>query len=279
MATYIVKRGENLFDIALKLYGSIEGIFNLLVLNTDSINHTGLSIEQTLMPGTALQYTSDKEINFDIANEIRKNGIKVRNGEHLYVYYNPETYIKSYVKRHNQGILKNAIILFPAIRDYSDGDVDEKTIGDFLAYINSFCVWNDKFVESDIPAIIGGDYAKAINTNEPERLFVPKMIVFQDGNETGFVFKMEEDSVVLIDWDDESGYDVCATANVRREIRHRYKDGGSHVIKVYGSFRFVFLDLRDINGTYYPMSEISVSEFLYGAQMANTESNQLIILT
>ena len=83
MATYIVKNGENLYDIALKLFGSVEGVFNLLVCNQDAIKETGLSLEKTIKAGTELTYT-DSIINKDVADAIEDDNIRVKNGEHTY---------------------------------------------------------------------------------------------------------------------------------------------------------------------------------------------------
>ena len=51
MATYTVQYGQNLFDVALTLYGSIEGILDLLV------NNKNLSINTELKYGDELEYT------------------------------------------------------------------------------------------------------------------------------------------------------------------------------------------------------------------------------
>ena len=38
MRTYTVRTGQNIFDVALTLYGSIEGVFDLLVSNPEGFN-------------------------------------------------------------------------------------------------------------------------------------------------------------------------------------------------------------------------------------------------
>ena len=50
MKQYITKHGQNIYDISLVLYGSIEGIFDLLVHN-DSIN-----LNNAIPTGTVLEY-------------------------------------------------------------------------------------------------------------------------------------------------------------------------------------------------------------------------------
>lgn len=52
MAEYTVQTGQNLFDVALSLYGSIEGLLDLMV------NNPSLSIDSEIKSGDKLQYTS-----------------------------------------------------------------------------------------------------------------------------------------------------------------------------------------------------------------------------
>lgn len=51
MAEYTVQTGQNLFDVALSLYGSIEGLLDLMVSNPS------LSIDSEIKSGDRLQYT------------------------------------------------------------------------------------------------------------------------------------------------------------------------------------------------------------------------------
>lgn len=48
MATYTVKPNQNLFDVALHIYGSIEGLFDLLISNPDLNMTSELSYGQEL---------------------------------------------------------------------------------------------------------------------------------------------------------------------------------------------------------------------------------------
>ena len=75
MGTYIVKAGENIFDIALKIYGGIEGLFDLVASNEDAINQTGFSLNDTLEVGTQLTFTDDFAVNADIINWMNKNNV------------------------------------------------------------------------------------------------------------------------------------------------------------------------------------------------------------
>ena len=51
MAEYTVQTGQNLFDVALSLYGSIEGLLDLMA------NNPSLSIDSEIKSGDRLQYT------------------------------------------------------------------------------------------------------------------------------------------------------------------------------------------------------------------------------
>lgn len=62
MATYIVKPNQNIFDVALHLYGSIEGLFDLLISNPE------LNMSSDLQYGQQLEYHDGFVINQSIVN-------------------------------------------------------------------------------------------------------------------------------------------------------------------------------------------------------------------
>lgn len=79
MAQYTVQHNQNLFDISIELYGSIEGIYDLLISNP------GLSMEDELQAGMNLEYHDYFVINQNIVDEIKAQGLKPINGErHVY---------------------------------------------------------------------------------------------------------------------------------------------------------------------------------------------------
>lgn len=100
MATYRVKHGQNLFDIAVCLYGSIEGLFDLLISNPK------LSLNDDLQPGTELEYHEYFVINSGIVDEMQKEHIVPGNGER-------HVYFKEPVEE------KRAICTIPPDKDYS----------------------------------------------------------------------------------------------------------------------------------------------------------------
>ncbi|WP_291599014.1 hypothetical protein [Bacteroides sp.] len=75
MGKYTVITGQNLYDIALHIYGSIEGIVDLLMNNPD------LSLCDNLKNGDILEYTDGLIINEDIIVYNRMNGIVPSNNE------------------------------------------------------------------------------------------------------------------------------------------------------------------------------------------------------
>lgn len=76
MGRYSVIAGQNIFDVALHLYGSIEGIVDLMMNNPD------LSLDTTLAVGQELVYTDDFVINADVVAYNAARGIVPANGEH-----------------------------------------------------------------------------------------------------------------------------------------------------------------------------------------------------
>jgi len=75
MGKYIVSNGQNIFDISLHLYGSIEGVVDLMMNNTE------LSFADVLQAGDELIYTDGFIINEEIVSYYRMNNIIPANGE------------------------------------------------------------------------------------------------------------------------------------------------------------------------------------------------------
>lgn len=80
MGKYTVTNGQNIFDIALHLYGSIEGVVDLLM------NNTTLSLCDKLKTGDELIYTDNYIINQDTAAYLKSYKITPANGEQN-IYY------------------------------------------------------------------------------------------------------------------------------------------------------------------------------------------------
>jgi len=80
MGRYVVCAGQNLYDVALHVYGSIEGITDLLVCNGE------LSLSTCLKQGDELEYTDGYVIDQEVVLYNRMHGVVPANGErHVYV--------------------------------------------------------------------------------------------------------------------------------------------------------------------------------------------------
>lgn len=75
MGKYIVTTGQNIYDIAVCLYGSIEGIVDLL------INNPRLSLDDDLKSGDELEYTDGFIISPDITAYNRMYSLTPANGQ------------------------------------------------------------------------------------------------------------------------------------------------------------------------------------------------------
>lgn len=75
MGKYNVTAGQNLYDVSMHLYGSIEGIVDLLVSNP------GLSLNDCLKSGDELDYTDGFVISADVIAYNRMYGLLPANGE------------------------------------------------------------------------------------------------------------------------------------------------------------------------------------------------------
>lgn len=85
MAEYKVKPGQNIFDVAIHLYGSIEGLFDLMISNT------WLTMNTELIPDMKLEYHDYYVINEGIVNEINNKHSPPSNGSR-HVYFKEPQY-------------------------------------------------------------------------------------------------------------------------------------------------------------------------------------------
>lgn len=80
MATYTVRPAQNIFDISLQLYGTIEGIFDLLITNT------WLEMDTDLVAGQELEYHEGFVLNETVVSGLSSDSIIPANAER-HVYY------------------------------------------------------------------------------------------------------------------------------------------------------------------------------------------------
>lgn len=84
MAKYTVKPNQSLFDVALHIYGSIEGLFDLLISNPQ------LSMTSELSYGQELEYHEEFILNPSIVDEFQKQGITPSAGKRKVYFKQPE---------------------------------------------------------------------------------------------------------------------------------------------------------------------------------------------
>lgn len=75
MGKYTITAGQNIYDVAMHLYGSIEGIVDIL------INNPELSLDDHLKSGDKLEYTDGFTINPDVVAYNRLYNLLPANGE------------------------------------------------------------------------------------------------------------------------------------------------------------------------------------------------------
>lgn len=85
METYITKNGQNIWDVCIKLYGSVEGVFDLLISNQ------GLSLYDGVKGGMKLNYHPSYIAEQSVVDEISDNGYPCANGERS-VYHKTVSY-------------------------------------------------------------------------------------------------------------------------------------------------------------------------------------------
>lgn len=92
MATYKVKGGQNLYDVALHLYGTIEGLFDILISNPE------VNMTTDLEAGMELEYHDDFIINPNIVNQFNDEGIIPINGKRNVYFKETDAKLRAIIK-------------------------------------------------------------------------------------------------------------------------------------------------------------------------------------
>lgn len=207
MPKYKVRSGQNIFDVALTLHGSIQGIFDLLISND------WLNMDTELTVGMELNYHDDYIANPSIALWLNENDIIVKNGEHIYQPFDIHKVITEHIQNNHSEQYDSVCLMSP----------DEQSL-----FWDSLCM--------------------------------PRMIIKQQGQLTTLRLQLKPGKHLVIDWGDYT--DIQIIENIEEiEIEHCYKGLGQHIITLYGDFNFYLLDLKEINGIYYPLSTIYADDF------------------
>lgn len=285
MNTYTVKSGQNLFDVAMTLYGSIEGIFDLLTSNAEREGQASLSYDTSLSAGDVLNYNPDFVINNSIKTHFGDNSIKVANGEHIYSYTGIKTKMTQCVSDYNQKVLSTAIELYPNVwnleGDSMLSDYNKANAEGFYSYINEN-YWGCKYtnVEYISQQHINSTIERA--SEDENTLFINglskvKMFIVHSGQLSSFTGKLVKHTILGIDWGDASDIEIHYDDNEEETaFEHCYEDDGQHWITLYGSFIFKDLDFTSVGGVYYPIQPISVKGSFKSKFESDNIINQLI---
>lgn len=98
--TYTVRSGQNLYDVALTLYGSIEGIFDLLISNDD------ISLNSQLSHGQVLNYNEEFMIEQSLPDWFNSHDVIVKNGCHYLENIDMKSVIADFVDTQNAAVAK-----------------------------------------------------------------------------------------------------------------------------------------------------------------------------
>lgn len=279
MKSYTVKSGQNIFDVALVIYGSIEGVFDLLVSNESQ----SLSFDTTLTAGTTLSYNENYTIYDNIRDWFTDNNVKVANGEHIYSHIDIKEYIQSYISNHNEVVVDEAISLYPTAWNKvteTQQTSNKQILTGFATYINKhYFGFGTSSVEMFANSIL--DIKNNDTSTDQERIFNStltrkRMIVKQNGYLSSFNLQLSGTSVIAIDWGDFSTPAISIDTSEPHTFEHCYEDDGDHTISVYGNFVFQTLDLTNIYGVYYPTSAIKVLDTFKSNLLDNKTINNLI---
>lgn len=100
MKQYTVRSGQNLYDVALTLYGSIEGIFDLLVCNGE------VSLNSSLKHGQVLNYNEEFIIEHSIPDWFKNHSVIVKNGCHSFKNTSVTELIGNFIRSQNDTVAR-----------------------------------------------------------------------------------------------------------------------------------------------------------------------------
>lgn len=100
MKQYTVRAGQNIYDVAMTLYGSIEGVLDLLVNNTD------LSYETRLVVGQKLDYDEDFMINQNLVDWFNKKKVIIKNGCNVNSFASVLTQFSNHIEADNAAVVE-----------------------------------------------------------------------------------------------------------------------------------------------------------------------------
>ncbi len=330
MNKYTVKSGQNLYDIALTLYGSIEGIFDLLVSNPS------ISFNTTFSKGMELNYHEDFVVNQDVVNWFDTNSINIKNGECQTKIIDVRSEIINWIDNNNKELFNqysNSVLTLvktddtESIQTYDWDKEDTPTIisdtqdnttissiaGSQLIPFTPQNKWDIQNVDIDVSLerknilqfaetlskINFGELSQddlsanldvlfsngmiTLPTDENDKqlyydtVSTPKILIKQSGENITIGMQIPSNSFVAINWGDGTTLDFYHYKKNAINATHTYSDTSQHTITIYGDNKFTNLDLTKINGVYYALAEIYISNDFISLYPNETTLNKLFI--
>lgn len=281
MGKYIVKSGQNLFDVALSIYGSVEGVFDLLISNESQ----SLSFDTQLSPGQSLEYSDGYLIFKNVHDWLSDNNIKVANGDHIYEHISIKEHILDYISEYNKSVIMNASYMFPNVWDIENNVPIENSIKFKSLFANKILEGYFGFGTSEIEKFSYSTLGIAPEDSsiDQEAFFKnnitkKRMIIVQSGFLSSISFKLHKKTIISVDWGDLSQPETLIDNLNGHTFEHCFDDDGQHIISLYGNFTFETLDLSNVSGIYYPTSLIKVTKGFSSKLKDNEKINKLIVL-
>lgn len=293
MPVYTVRTGENIYDVAMNLYGNIEGIFDLLVSNQEAINGYPLTMDTELKSGMKLNYHEQFVINQDIKEWLTDHKEIARNGDHRYGYQDTLTAVKEYIDKHNAELVKRAMEQWPSVYDgenFSENpDIVEEEA--FYRYMHAFYIGSGasdiEIATNNYIYVIHGDgilesYIPSYDEiKEWEKSIVsPRLIIKQEGELCSITTRVRFNTILGIDWGDGSPYEFHGYSQSQFTAEHNYDGSGKHTVRLFGNFQLYNLNLLGASGRHYPLDSITI----IGGEVrshyeADSKINSLFIFT
>lgn len=268
MEKYIAKSSENIFDIALTLCGSVEGVFMLLAANPK------LSVNTEIKHGMEILYEPTYIINNEVKKRLEDNNVNVRNGNHIYRHVQtPETIIKS-IDTHNSKVLKYATGKWPGVWDGENVNYSNaQAFRDFMTYIHYNYIGSG---DSDIEIYAHNIYyfgtlpkpgAALVRPSKDEialaenELTQIKLLILQSGKYASLTAKIRGNTVMVIDWGDTTTLEPHYSNEGVFMTEHCYNGNGNHLIMIFGNMDLEYLDITGAGYRHFAISPFNAETF------------------
>lgn len=152
MATYTVRKNQNIYDVALHIYGSIEGVFDLLISNSE------LGYDDELTAGQELEYHTSYVQNEAVVDKMEEECWVPVNSERKVYYRTCEAALLFYCKT-DEGTGRVSIAVSGSGTIYIDwgdnSEIEEVNLSDtevtiVHAYENSAASYTVKIYSDDV---------------------------------------------------------------------------------------------------------------------------------